>query len=293
MTEAQPAAHAQAAVLARALRIARGSGTIVEGLDLRIERAQIVGLFGSNGAGKTTLLQTIAGLLPVGGGELRVCGGSPLQARQRVGYVAQVAPEGASARLRVLDFVSCAWRAERWGAALGTASRRQRREAALRALRAADAAHLAGRGMDTLSGGERQRVCIAQALVNPVQLLLLDEPLANLDPRAQLGVLELVRRLRGQQGLAVVLSAHDINPLLPVMDRVLYLAGGRGRLGEVDEVIDDQALSALYGVPMAVARHAGYRFIHPATGFMPEQAAHCAHDDHAAHAGAHHHADAP
>ena len=119
-----------------------------------------------------------------------------------------------------------------------------------------------------------------------MRLLLLDEPLANLDPRAQLGVLELVRELRARHGLTVLLSAHDVNALLPVMDRVLYLAAGHGRLGAVDEVIDDAALSALYGVPMAVARHAGYMFIHPAGGFMAEQAAHCEHGahEHAAHA---------
>ncbi len=272
-----------AAVLARGLRVARGARAVVEGLDLRIESGQIVGVFGSNGAGKTTLLQTLAALLPGGGGELQVLGGSPLEARRHIGYVAQVVPDGAHARLRARDFVASAWQAERWRPLLGAARRRSREQAVRQALQASSAEHLAERGMDSLSGGERQRVCIAQALVNPVRLLLLDEPLANLDPRAQLGVLELVRRLRDLQRLTVLLSAHDINSLLPVMDRVLYLAGGRGRLGSVDQIIDDAVLSALYGVPMAVARHDGYRFIHPAGGFMAEQAGHCEHDHHGAH----------
>jgi zinc/manganese transport system ATP-binding protein len=150
------------------------------------------------------------------------------------------------------------------------------------ALQSVDASHLAGRPMEALSGGERQRVCIAQALVNPVRLLLLDEPLSNLDPRAQQGVLELVRRLCREQALTVLLTAHDINPLLPVMDRVLYLAAGRGRIGTVDEVVNAASLSELYGLPMAVARHDGYVFIHPARGFMPEVSPHCGHGhDHA------------
>ncbi len=275
---------AGAAVRARGLRLARGGRAVIESLDLDIPQGSIVGLFGSNGAGKTTLLQALAGLLPARAGELQVLGGAPRRSGRDIGYVAQVAPDGAFARLRARDFVASAWRAERWGAALARSARRAREAAVRQALHATGAAQLEQRGMDTLSGGERQRVCIAQALVNPVRLLLLDEPLANLDPRAQLGLLDMVRGLRARHGLTVVLSAHDLNALLTVMDRVLYLAGGRGRLGSVDDVVDDAALSALYGTPMAVARHDGYVFIHPARGFMAEQATHCGHDPQHAHA---------
>ncbi|MDE2120268.1 MAG: ATP-binding cassette domain-containing protein [Betaproteobacteria bacterium] len=279
MTEA-----AAPAVRARGLRLARGAHDVIAELDLDIARGSIVGLFGSNGAGKTTLLQALAGLLALRGGELQVLGDPPSRSRRRIGYVAQVVPDGGFARVRVRDFVASAWQGQRWGLCVSPPARRERTAAVREALRAVGAGHLEERGMDTLSGGERQRVCIAQALVNPVSLLLLDEPLANLDPRAQLGLLDMVRGLRDRQQLTVVLSAHDINALLPVMDRVLYLAGGRGRLGGIDDVIDDAALSTLYGEPMAVARHDGYMFIHPARGFMAEQAAHCGHD-HAGHAG--------
>ncbi|WP_297909893.1 metal ABC transporter ATP-binding protein [Thiomonas sp.] len=285
-TDADPAI----AVLARGLRLARGARDVVGELDLRIPQGQVVGLFGSNGAGKTTLLQALAGLLPVREGELRVFGGPPSQARRAIGYVAQTVPDGAYSRLRACDFVASAWQGERWGMSLSPSAGARRRAAVREALHAADAGHLELRGMDTLSGGERQRVCIAQALVNPVRMLLLDEPLANLDPRAQLGVLELVRGLRQRHGLTVLLSAHDINPLLGVMDSVLYLAGGRGRQGRVDEVIEPGALSALYGLPMQVARHDGYLFIHPARGFMAEQGGHCEHGDASApHAQGHAH----
>ncbi len=271
-----------AAVDAEGLACARGARTIVGDLRLRIAAGELVGVFGSNGAGKTTLLQTLAGLLPAAAGQLALFGGAPAAARDRVGYVAQGMPDGALGGVAVHSFVAAAWRAERWGVTLR--ERAARRDAVARALAAVDATALAGRAMEQLSGGERQRVCIAQALVNPVELLLLDEPLANLDPRAQFGLLQLIRRLCERQGLCVLLSAHDINPLLPVMDRVLYLAGGRGRIGSVDEVVNAEALSALYGMPIGVARHDGYLFIHPARGFMAEGAAHCGH---ASQQGAH------
>ncbi len=263
------------AVRASGLVCRRAAQTVIETLDLRVAPGQLVGVFGSNGSGKTTLLQTLAGILPVGGGELDLLGEAPAQARTRVGYVAQSVPEGAYGRVAVGSFVGAAWQGERWGLGLRGASRRSL--ALHRALRSVDALHLAARPMAGLSGGERQRVCIAQALINPVRLLLLDEPLSNLDPRSQQSVLQLVNRLCRDEGLTVLLTAHDINALLPVMDQVLYLAGKRGRMGAVDEVVNAESLSALYGLPMSVARHDGYVFIHPAHGFMPEVSPHCGH----------------
>ncbi len=279
MDTAQPLAPAAAAVIeAGALDCARGARIVVGDLQLRIAAGELIGVFGSNGAGKTTLLQTLAGLLPPAGGSLRLFGGTPAAACRRVGYVAQTMPDGAWGHVAVHSFVAAAWRGERWG--IGLRARQARRDAVARALAAVDATALGERSMDQLSGGERQRACIAQALVNPVELLLLDEPLANLDPRAQHALLQRVKRLCVEQELCVLLSAHDINPLLPVMDRVLYLAGGQGRIGSVDSVVNADALSALYGMPIGVARHDGYLFIHPAHGFMAEGAAHCGHHAH-------------
>ena len=264
------------AIAARALDCVRGGRVVVAGLDLDVPKGSLVGLFGSNGSGKTTLLQTLAGILAPGAGDLRLLGGTPRDARTRIGYVAQAMPEGAFGGLCAAAFVGAAWQGERWGAGLLDA--RKRRAAVGRALDSVGAVHLARRPMDALSGGERQRVCIAQALVNPVELLLLDEPLANLDPAAQQGVLTLVAHLCRAQGLTVLLSAHDVNALLPSMDRLIYLAGGRGRIGTVDAIVNSEQLSALYGTPMRVLRHDGYVFIHPAQGFMAEGSVHCGHD---------------
>jgi zinc/manganese transport system ATP-binding protein len=260
------------AVQARGLSCRHGEQAVITALDLALAPGQLVGVFGTNGSGKTTLLQTLAGILPVGGGSLELLGQPLATARTRIGYVAQTVPEGAFGRIDAASFVAAAWQGERWG--LGLRHAAERRQATQQALRRVEAQHLAARPMDALSGGERQRVCIAQALVNPVSLLLLDEPLSNLDPRSQQGVLALVRRLCDAQQLAVMLSAHDINPLLPVMDQVLYLAAGRGRIGTVDAVVNAASLTELYGLPMAVARHDGYVFIHPARGFMSEESPH-------------------
>uniref|UniRef100_E6PUM8 Putative ABC-type transport system, ATPase component n=1 Tax=mine drainage metagenome TaxID=410659 RepID=E6PUM8_9ZZZZ len=274
------------AVQARGLNCRRGEQAVITALDLALAPGQLVGVFGTNGSGKTTLLQTLAGILPVGGGSLELLGQPLAAARTRIGYVAQTVPEGAFGRIDAASFVAAAWQGERWG--LGLRHAAERRQATQQALHSVEAQHLAMRPMDALSGGERQRVCLAQALVNPVRLLLLDEPLSNLDPRSQQGVLALVRRLCDVQQLAVMLTAHDINPLLPVMDQVLYLAAGRGRIGTVDAVVNAESLTELYGLPMAVARHDGYVFIHPARGFMPEASPHCGHAHDHPHGHAHH-----
>lgn len=263
------------AVEAEALSCTLGGRRVLDGIDLRIPQGSFVGVFGTNGAGKTTLLRALLGLQPIDRGRVRLLGAGDLRTRAQIGYVAQRDPAGADGFLSVHAYLGAAWRAERWGVGLDRGARRRAVEAALAALEAGD---LADRGMDTLSGGQRQRVRIAQALVNPVRVLLLDEPLSNLDPQAQQRILLTARRLCRERGLTVLMTAHDLNPLLPHMDRVLYLAGGRGRIGTVEEVVNGPALSELYGLPMSVARVDGYVFIHPVSGFMPEGAGHCGHE---------------
>ncbi len=252
---------------------------VFDGLDLDVARGRFVGVFGANGAGKTTLLRALLGLVPLQGGEFALLGEPGHAARPRVGYVAQRDPLGADATLSVRSVVAAAWQAERWG--LGWGRRRQRDAAVAQALQALDLDELADRPIGALSGGQRQRARIAQALVNPVEMLLLDEPLSNLDPQAQQRILQVVRTLCEQRGLTVLMTAHDINALLPFMDEVLYLANGHGRLGTVEQVVNAQALSALYGLPMAVARDGGYVFIHPVGGFVGESGHCCGHEAHA------------
>jgi zinc/manganese transport system ATP-binding protein len=208
-----------------------------------------VGLIGANGAGKTTLLRVILGLLRPDAGRVRVLGRPVGRGNRAVGYVPQKAQLDPDTPLRGRDLVGLGLDGERWGLPLPSARRRARIEAALRdvdALAYADAP--AGR----LSGGEQQRLLIAQALLTNPRLLLLDEPLSNLDLRSAHEVVRLVARVGREHGVAVVLVAHDMNPLLEVMDRVLYLAEGRSAIGHVKEVVRPEVLSALYGYPVEV-----------------------------------------
>ncbi|MGA9864989.1 MAG: ABC transporter ATP-binding protein, partial [Acetobacteraceae bacterium] len=132
---------------------------------------------------------------------------------------------------------------------------------AARVLALVGAEALAARPVSDLSGGERQRLLLAQALLGSPRLLLLDEPLISLDPRHQQEVVALVRRVQRHLGIAVLFSAHELNPLLGALDRVLYLGGGHAALGAVEEVITGPVLSRLYGAEIEVVRAAGRVFV--------------------------------
>jgi zinc/manganese transport system ATP-binding protein len=120
---------------------------------------------------------------------------------------------------------------------------------------------LARRPIAEISGGERQRLLLAQALIGRPRLLLLDEPLISLDPYHQREVVELAQSLQSELGIAVLFTAHELNPLLAALDRVLYLGNGHAALGTVDEVITGPVLSQLYGSEIDVVRLKGRIFI--------------------------------
>ena len=212
------------------------------------------------------------GLIPLREGTLRILDGELRAARTRIGYVSQSQIKESEGRLSVAAFVGAAWRGEKWGFPWPG---RAQREAVYSALELIDAAHLASRPLQSLSGGQRQRVRIAQALVNPARILFLDEPLNNLDPQSQQQVLNLAKTLTREKDLTVLMTAHDVNPLLPHMDYILYLANGRGRMGSVAEILTTPMLSELYGTPVSVSEHDGMFFIRLGDGFNPEILCHC------------------
>jgi zinc/manganese transport system ATP-binding protein len=232
-----------------------GGRQILDQVTFALAAGEFTGLIGSNGAGKTTLLRIVMGLRAADSGTVRV-GDRPLARRARqVGYVPQKIQIEPDAPLRARDLVALGLDGEKLGPRLPSRARRARVEEMLAAV---DATRFADERVGTLSGGEQQRVLIAHALIGRPKLLLMDEPLANLDIRSSQEIVDLVSGIAKEQGVAVLLSAHDINPLLPVMDKVVYLAGGRAACGATHEVVRSDVLTSLYRHPVSVLRVDGH-----------------------------------
>jgi zinc/manganese transport system ATP-binding protein len=229
-----------------------GGREVLHDVRFAIRPGEFVGLIGSNGAGKTTLLRVILGLLTPSAGEVRI-NGRPRGRRgadvsgagaSGVGYVPQKIQLDPDMPLRARDLVGLGLDGHRFGIPLPSRSRRKLVDEMLRAV---DAEHIGNARVGLLSGGEQQRILIAHALISRPGLLLLDEPLANLDIASEQEVVALLSRIAREQRIAVLISAHEMNPLLPVMDRIVYMAQGRAASGPTDEVVRGDVLSELYG----------------------------------------------
>jgi len=222
-----------------------GGRQILSGVSFTVAPGQFTGLIGPNGAGKTTLLRVILGLTPPTEGRV-LLNGSPKTRHGGglIGYVPQKLAIDQDMPLRAKDVVGLGIDGNKLGFPLPSASRRQR---ITEALEAVGAESYADARIGELSGGEQQRVLIAHALIGRPKLLLLDEPLANLDLRSEQGIVSVLARLAHEQGIAVLISAHDLNPLLREIDTVVYVAAGRAAAGRTDEIIQSDVLSALYG----------------------------------------------
>jgi zinc/manganese transport system ATP-binding protein len=236
---------------------------VLDRVGFGIGTGQFTGLIGPNGAGKTTLLRVILGLARPTTGTVTVAGGP-----RATGYVPQKVMLDPDIPMRARDLVALGLDGHRLGMPLRPGKRAQ---AVREMLHAVDADHFADARVGELSGGEQQRVLIAHALISRPQLLLLDEPLANLDIRASQEIVGLLARLTREQQIAVLLSAHDVNPLLPVMDNVIYLAAGRAASGPASEVIRGEVLSQLYGYHVDVL-HVHGRVLVAAGPASPETA---------------------
>jgi zinc/manganese transport system ATP-binding protein len=214
-----------------------GGREVLHDVRFSIKPGEFVGLIGSNGAGKTTLLRVILGLLPPSSGHIKLTAAG-------VGYVPQKIQLDPDMPLRARDLVGLGLDGQRYGIPFPS---RARRKLVDEMLRAVDAEHIGNARVGNLSGGEQQRILIAHALISRPGLLLLDEPLANLDIASEQEVVALLGRIAKEQRIAVLISAHEMNPLLPVMDRIVYMAHGRAASGPTDEVITGERLSELYG----------------------------------------------
>jgi len=240
------------------LTIGIAGRVILRDVTLAIGSGEFVGVLGPNGAGKTTLFRALLGLVAPSAGSLHVLGRPAARGAADIGYMPQARSAPGGMRLSGEAFLAGAVHGERWG--LPRLDAAERAEIG-RVLGLVGAASLASRPLRTLSGGERQLLLLAQSLLGQPRLLLLDEPLLNLDPRRQHAIVALVRRLVRELGVTVLFSAHELNPLLGAIDRVLYLGGGHAAIGTVDEVITGPVLSRLYGADIEVVRAAGRIFV--------------------------------
>jgi zinc/manganese transport system ATP-binding protein len=228
----------------QAISVRLSGREVLHAVDFGIRPGELTGLIGSNGAGKTTLFRAILGLQAPSAGRVLLEGRPRSRRNPLIGYVPQKFLLDEDMPLRARDLVGLGIDAHRLGIPWPSRARRARIQEMLAAV---DAGAFADARVGQLSGGEQQRVLIAHALIGRPKLLLLDEPLANLDLRSGQEVVRLLARIAKELRIAVLISAHEMNPLLPVMDRIVYLAGGRAASGTTGEVVRADVLSALYG----------------------------------------------
>lgn len=256
-TEASDATSAPMVSLSE-VSVTLGGRVLFAGVDAQVRPGEFLAVLGPNGSGKSTLLRVLLGLQPYQGSVL-VNGRAPGRGSSLVGYAPQGRQMDRDLPVRGHDLVAMGFDGHRWGIPILNQREKERRVAA--AIEAVEATAYAGAPVGNLSGGEQQRLLLAQAILHDPKLLLLDEPLASLDLHHQHEMVTLIANLSRRRGATVLFVAHDVNPLLPVLDRVLYIANGRAVSGTVDAVIQPDVLSNLYGSPVEVFRTRGRIFV--------------------------------
>jgi zinc/manganese transport system ATP-binding protein len=231
-----------------------GSRTLWSHLNLQVHPGEFVAVLGPNGAGKTSLLRAVLGLQPLTAGSIELLGAPARRGHRHVGYIPQQRLIDRGIPLRARDFIGLGLDGHRFGLPLSYRTRRRAIDAMLATI---DATSFSTRRIGELSGGEQQRLRIGQALIGNPRLLLCDEPLISLDLNQQRTVSSLIDASRRSGDRAVVMITHDINPILGMVDTVVYLAGGQVRIGTVDEVLTSAVISDLYQTPVDVIRARG------------------------------------
>lgn len=235
-----------------------GETALWSSLELELAPGEFLAVLGSNGSGKTSLLKAILGEQPLATGAITIAGEAAQRGDRRIGYIPQqrILPTGTPMRGR--DLVTFGVDGHRFGLPLPSRATQTRVDELLDAVGATNFAH---RPIGSLSGGEQQRLRVAQALAADPMLLLCDEPLSSLDLAHQQAVAELIDRRRRDHDTGVMFVTHDINPVLPMVDRILYLAHGGFTIGTPDAVLRSDVLSALYGTAVEVFRSGDRVFV--------------------------------
>jgi zinc/manganese transport system ATP-binding protein len=259
---------AQPAIRMRDAAAVVGGHTVWSGVSLDVGAGEFVAVMGPNGSGKSTLLKVLMGLIP-STGTVEVLGARAGRSNKRIGYVPQRRAFGSNLPIRGVDVVALGLDGARWGTPIPWLSHllaprrsRDRQRRLQEVIQLVGAAEYASRPVGQTSGGQQQRLLIAQALVRRPELLLLDEALESLDVASQASISALVRDICRIQGVTVIVVAHDVNPILAYLDRVIYIGAGTAVSGAPDEVITGEQLSSLYGIPVEVLHdHAGRLFV--------------------------------
>lgn len=235
-----------------------GARPIIQNFSASINAGEFIGIFGPNGAGKSSLLRMILGLISPNTGTLRVFDQTPQRGNIEIGYMPQSLKTIHTSRLSGRSRVRAFYNGFKWGLPFVNKKQAQEIDHVIEVVGAQD---FANRPFSELSGGEQQRFLLAQALLSRPKILLLDEPLTNLDPNYQEKLVQAVQNIQKQLHVTILFTAHDLNPLLGAMDRIIYLARGNAAIGTVSEIVTNEKLSWLYGTPMEVLHYQQRLFV--------------------------------
>jgi zinc/manganese transport system ATP-binding protein len=241
----------QTVISVKDLTISLGGRKILENVSFNVTKGEFVAILGPNGAGKTTILKLLLGIIKPTTGTITVLSKTPTRGNSAIGYAPQHRVLETDLALRARDVVGFGLDGNKWGISLPSSEREEKID---KALTEVDALRFGNAPVGRLSGGEQQRLLIAQAIITNPQILLLDEPLSNLDINHARGIVDVLTKLKKEQKITIVLVSHDINPLLPAVDEVLFMARGHSAMGKPDEVITSETLSELYNAEVEVIR---------------------------------------
>jgi ABC-type Mn2+/Zn2+ transport system ATPase subunit len=245
------------------ITVRKTNGVLLDRISFRVLRNEFIGIIGPNGAGKTTLLNVIAGFERFQG-TLGLFGRRESwkrsrETRLRIGYVPQLFQIDPAFPILASEAVMTG-AIGRLG--LFRSPGRQEKEKAMRLMEMMRVAHLADRPLGQLSGGERQKVSLARAILQQPDILLMDEPTANLDIAVQKEVLDLISAIHKQESLTLLFVTHDFNMLPAAMRRAVLLNHGKTVFdGDIDIAMSGKTLSMLFQYPLETFERNGRRFV--------------------------------
>jgi zinc/manganese transport system ATP-binding protein len=250
-TDSHLTASSSVAIELDSAELRYGDRRLWSGLSLSVERGEFIAVLGPNGSGKTSLIKVLLGLRPLTSGTVRLGGEPPRRGSSRVGYVPQQRGFDSDLGARGIDLVALGFDGHRYGVPWPNPTKRRLLNEVIEQV---GASRFAYSPIGLLSGGEQQRLRIAQALLSSPQVLLCDEPLLSLDLANQKAIVDLIDERRRASNTAVVFVTHEINPILPVVDRIVYIVDGRWAIGTPEEVMTSERLSDLYRTRVEVTR---------------------------------------